>query len=223
MAARVKRSDVELQQDSLTVLYEFDALCRTAMNLRREEVTKDRVLSNAHVESFGIHCRAMTCFLFGHDPRLKLIERQTDLLALHYFLDDSTRWTSSCPSLEQLLIEAKVQADKQVAHLTVYRRGVNQSPHLLAEWRIGDTLISLTSAMSHFVDAVPKSRLAPNVEGDLRKLINEIRYAFGDWPATTVCCQSPGEATPATVSMTARTQPDNRPLGPPFGMAGKTE
>jgi hypothetical protein len=158
MKKRDKRTDPELQQDSKTVLYEFQTLYQIATNLHRES-------SNALIESFGIHCRALTHFLFGHDKPLS----PTDVLARDYFHDVQNGWEHSCP---KILEDAKTRANKQIAHITTERRGLDQSPDQKV-WEIREVLHSLSEAMEQFLNVVPKTRLADGVEVQLRELVQK--------------------------------------------------
>lgn len=166
----IRYSDFDLQRDSKTVLYEFKTMHQIATNLNRKDVRQDPTSSNAHIESFGIHCRAIIVFLFGHDGTLHFhIHKKGDVLAVDFFRDDQTRWE---PKIEPHLLAAKNQADKQIAHITTERRGLDQSPDQKV-WRIREILHSLSKAMEQFLNEVPKTRLADGVEAQLGELVQK--------------------------------------------------
>lgn len=172
MKKRDKRTDLELQQHSKTVLYEFRMLYQTAANLKREDVKNDQTSYNAHIESFGIHCRALIQFFFGRDETPGFTPRPTDVVALDYFYDDQTRWERSCPKIEQYLKDAKTQADKQIAHITEDRGELDPSPDK-KEWKIREVLNSLSRAMEQFLNEVSQTRLADGVGVQLRELVQK--------------------------------------------------
>ena len=63
---RASRCQAELESDSKTVRYELDMLVGLAQGFSSPGVQADRIASNAYVESFAVHCRALIFFLFGH-------------------------------------------------------------------------------------------------------------------------------------------------------------
>jgi hypothetical protein len=78
------------------------------------------VESNALVEALALHTRNLVDFFYNTpNPRFP-----DDVLAQH-FVRDVAAWVRERPAKSQQLARAKVQADKQVSHLTYARVGLS--------------------------------------------------------------------------------------------------
>tara|TARA_R110002072_G_scaffold131103_1_gene270449 strand:+ start:77 stop:538 length:462 start_codon:yes stop_codon:yes gene_type:complete len=74
---------------------------------------RDGAIRNALVESFAIHTRALILFYFpGQNPRAD------DILAARYCRPETPWPYKGIPDGNKHLLDAKVRADKQIAHLT---------------------------------------------------------------------------------------------------------
>lgn len=205
---------IPVRRHCVTGSYEFKALYACAANLRLQHVQQDPASTNAHVESFAIHCRVLISFLFGHDLSLKFQLKKTDVLAIDYFHDDQHRWVKSCPRVDQQLIEARKHADKQIAHITVSRRGLNQNPNNTSHWRISDNLRSLATAMQQFLDQASASRVDSSAAGVMRQLIRVALSATATASPSLCPADASQPSIGSLVSIQACTQSDTCSLQP---------
>ncbi len=152
---RQQRPQSELHSDSKTVRYELEMLIGVADGFSDPHVQADVVVRNAFVESFAVHCRALILFLFGHLDEITANAntvgfaraRSTDVLAF----DFHRKWDQSYQPPTAIMVDAKVQADKHVAHITIDRRELNQT-------------------------GSPKESV-----WDLRKITTELCHVFSNW------------------------------------------
>ena len=106
-------SQSPLQSDSKTLTYEFEMLSAVAANIADDRLTANWGSKNAHVESFGVHCRNLIFFFYAHDPDNDAGQaRDNDILAVDFF-NRNADWGAVCPSMTPTLKAAKPQADKQ--------------------------------------------------------------------------------------------------------------
>lgn len=133
---------------------------------------------NALIESFGIHCRALVSFFFDDDPR------STDVVASDFKM---TNWS---PVKTAGLSVAYNKANKQIAHITTDRRGLNQSPQKESVWDFRSNLADVCDLMSRFLQSVPSEYIAPGMNPALQHLI---RSAHG-LMAQSVAPAQPGNA-----------------------------
>ncbi len=107
------REPQELIAASEHVLYEVHMLQATASGLV-SGITLGSLLHNALTESFVVHARNLTHFLFPESPY------PTDILAAHFF-DDPERWPSLRGPLPDELKSVRRRASKEMAHITYDR------------------------------------------------------------------------------------------------------
>lgn len=107
------RPPEELVEASVHVLYEVDMLRATATGIATE-INVDWMSHNAFTESFVVHARNLTHFLFPESPY------RTDILAEHFF-DTSEHWESLRGRLPEDLEDVRARANKQMAHITYDR------------------------------------------------------------------------------------------------------
>ena len=103
----------ELIAASEHVLYEVHMLRDTAIGIA-SETNPGWMLHNAVTESFVVHARNLTHFLFPVSPY------PTDILAEHFF-DTTERWESLRGTLPKDLKNVRGRASKQMAHITYDR------------------------------------------------------------------------------------------------------
>lgn len=161
LSRRPRRSQDDLRSDSKTVRYELEMLLAVVESYANVNLSSQVVLKNALIESFALHCRAMIFFLFGHlntmvagDDNEKFGSLQpTDVLAYDFYPE----WPNF-PSPTKVLLRAKRQADKYVAHITIERREVNQ-PGSRDEsvWLLGEIATEIAKVMDTFLRKVPAS------------------------------------------------------------------
>jgi len=169
---RPNRSQTELRDDSKTVRYEFEMLIGTAQLCG---TSTSAVVNNALLESFALHCRALIQFFFGHLPNITgtrgkivgMASRDNDVLAVDYL----PAWQSHCVSAPTELADAKPQADKEIAHITIERRNVNQpGTGVTSQWNIADAVKALRSTMGDFL----KQASPVDCDADALKVMHEL-------------------------------------------------
>ena len=74
----------------------------------------------ACLESFAIHSRNLIDFLYPPERT-----KDDDVFAKHFFTDPQT-WRGLSKSLPPSLKDARIQANKQISHLTYYRLSVKR-------------------------------------------------------------------------------------------------
>jgi hypothetical protein len=120
---------------------------------------------NSRIEAFATHLRNLITFLFPDEYPLK-----PDDVAAHHFIsapDPLQAWLAARPALSVSLRDAKVRADKELAHLTTRR--IAGAPDQKA-WPIAALATELASILKIFVTAADPSRLAPEVVTELKRL-----------------------------------------------------
>jgi hypothetical protein len=112
--ARPKRSTAELVDASEHLRYEMDMLVETAKELESGNSRPD-VITNALVESFAVHTRALVAFFYPDTHPTW----DNDVIAADY----APQWPGK-PSESATLSDAYVRASKEIAHLTYTRLSV---------------------------------------------------------------------------------------------------
>jgi hypothetical protein len=203
LSGRQSRSQTELQCDAKTVRYELNMLLSIADAYAGTPETAT-VQRNALVESFAIHCRAMLFFLFGHLDEIVANgvregfakPREGDVLAF----DFNRAWDSTCPPPTEVLVLAKRQADKHVAHITTGRRAMNQpGSNVESVWRLGEVAREIASVTDCFLRAAAADAIGPSERKQMDKLLlpwlqtdcTTTRYTRGSLRAVT---SSPNQA-----------------------------
>lgn len=226
ISSRPNRSQAELWSDSKTVRYELDMLLSNADAYAQIAETSAVVLKNALVESFAVHCRAMIFFLFGHLDGIAANgvsegfakPRSTDVLAVDFCYG----WSSTCPAPSEVLVRAKRQADKHVAHITTDRREVNQpGSGIESVWRIGEVAAEIAKVMDSFLRTAP----ANVIEWSERCRMSDL---ISPWlPTHAASVPTPSTMPPSFhntgQALCGRTEP--KTVSPPPGISfhGRTE
>jgi hypothetical protein len=179
-AKRPPRSRSELRSDSKTLRYELENLVGIADEYSPSWRTTghDDVRSNAYVEAFAVHCRALIFFLYGHldeitasagTERFSML-RSNDIIAWDFY----PSWEKVCPPPTDELVEAKWRADKHVAHLTVERREVNQSGSPKESvWGLASAASGICTGMKVFLDGAPAECLDERELDRMKNAISE--------------------------------------------------
>jgi hypothetical protein len=172
MKTRPKRLTQELCDDSKTLRYEFEMLIGTSQLCGTFANT---VVNNAIMESFALHCRALIQFFFGHLAYLTgtrgkpigMSTRDNDVLAVDYV----PTWQARCITAPVELADAKPQADKEIAHITIERRNVNQpGTGITSNWKIADAVEALRATMEDFLSQAPPGVVDPDAVQAMREL-----------------------------------------------------
>jgi hypothetical protein len=132
-------------------------VCGFGAKLAAPNATDAARLSNALIESFVVHLRNVTNFLYLDKPKA------TDVVAADSF--DPGVWTSLRPAISATLKNARVRANKEVAHLTTDR--ISGSPPRKA-WDFGGLGTEMRSLTRLFVKNALASRLASEVAAVIR-------------------------------------------------------
>lgn len=112
---RPKRSAEELRSVWKHLLYEIQMLNETGKILSTFNADpandRDRIIQNALIESFALHARSLTAFLYPENPK-------ADDVIADDFLDDYSAWQRRRPPMSSLLNTIHPRVGKEVAHLT---------------------------------------------------------------------------------------------------------
>jgi hypothetical protein len=225
---RPVRSQIELQSDSKTLRYELDMLVGLAERFSSLSDKADRVARNAYIESFAVHCRALIFFLFGHLNEITANgkterfarERSTDVLALDFY----GGWNQDWPPPTELMVRAKRQADKHVAHITIDRREVNQpGSGTESVWELSQAASAICDAMVCFLQKAPAHNFDVNELHRMRDLIAE----WNRWKSAAQMQPPPQsgssrQPSPGT-GLQAKTDARALPSQTRFDMHGKTQ
>lgn len=111
---RGKNND-ELKTASDHLHYEIQML-RGTMALLASGAIGTSVLSNALIESFTIHARALMDFLYTKQSK------ESDVLADDFFNDASTTWMAVRPDEPSAFSAARGRVNKEIAHITYDRQ-----------------------------------------------------------------------------------------------------
>jgi hypothetical protein len=165
---RPVRLPSELVSDSKTLRYEIDMLLgAAAMYTPNTTNVALKVKNNAAIESFALHCRSLIFFFYAHQRTISdgsnsesFCVRPNDVLAV----DFDPGWTSRCPTVTSVLVSAKRQADKHIAHITTERRDVNQSGSAKRSvWNFQNVTSDIVEVAQVFLRAAPSHHFDQNV------------------------------------------------------------
>jgi hypothetical protein len=208
-----QRQPSELRDDSKTLRYELEMLIRLARGYPSPDIQNNRISRNAYIESFAVHCRALIFFLFGHEESMTVNSqterfgglRPDDVIAF----DFHPGWLRDCPQPTAVMLEAKQQADKHVAHVTTDRRNLNQPGKKKSEWDLEAVTSQICREFDIFLTKAGTANATsfdPTALGDLKKLIAD-RTSFASSKGT-VSAQGTVSArgTTTSPSITGKTQ-----------------
>lgn len=105
-------------------------------------------IHNAMLESFSIHARNLIDFFY---PSQKVIKNDTDVTIRNYVDEEDF---TKLPTISPILLETRIKANKQVAHLTIDRYYSYQIPEEKG-WdfkKISVEIVSLFNTMNPFFD-----------------------------------------------------------------------
>lgn len=145
---RSQRPDDVLKKASTHLHYEFWMLISTAHALASGVAAED-CLRNALLESFVIHLRTLSDFLYAES------KKHDDVLAGDFFV--SGEWLNLRPAESDLLKKARLRAHKEIAHLTYER--LNVTPER-KPWMFIEIANAINSVMDIFLQSVPKHLLS---------------------------------------------------------------
>jgi hypothetical protein len=112
----------------------------------------DAVVHNAIAEMRGLHARCLVDFLYNDAPR------DTDVVAADFF-PRSGDWRLIRGACSTTLTALKQRADREIAHLTTFRKSGTPPEKDWAEAELAE----LDPILRTFVENAPRSRLDPEV------------------------------------------------------------
>ena len=119
MIVLMSRSEEKLGEAFKHIDYEIDMLDSTFRLLTVGEETLGYKLNCIVLESFLIHVRSLTEFLYNESS-----QKPDDVLALHYFKLKED-WSSKFGEKPEILNEAQQRAHKLLAHISYKRDDLN--------------------------------------------------------------------------------------------------
>ena len=143
---RKKRTPNELGRVSEHLHYEVQMLLVS-------EITGQGTLHNALVESFAIHLRNMLDFLWHNKPK-----RKSDWVIAADFFPSPSDWEKLRPEISQPLLDSRVRAAKEIAHLTYARLAVEPAEK---DWDVRQIANEVTRVVETFIRHVPMQFLGP--------------------------------------------------------------
>jgi hypothetical protein len=149
---RKKRTPDELRQISEDLHYEVQMLLGSAQGLD-SETTAEGTLHNALVESFAIHLRNMLDFLWPDK-----LKRKSDWVIAADFFPSPSDWEKLRPEISQQLLDSRVRAAKEIAHLTYTRPTVDPEQK---DWDVRQIANEVTRVVEKFIRHVPMQFLGP--------------------------------------------------------------
>jgi hypothetical protein len=153
-----------LQADSKTLWYEFHQFCAVSVLLRSGSFGGIDAVHNALVESFAIHCRAISYFFFAGRDGFKSLQGN-DLGAEDYDSD----WKSRIATVPPILVDVKKKCDKQVAHMTDKRRNLNFVAGKESLWAVDEIDNELRRVLDVFLTHARTDRFAPEALAGLEE------------------------------------------------------
>ncbi len=176
MKRQPKRED-ELREASNHLCYEVYMLRETTELLASGQF-KETPLSNALIESFTIHVRALIDFLYGEEN-----VRSSDVIAQDFFAAPD-EWEGIRPAPPEPLEKARGRVNKEIVHLTYDRQLVRPE---LKGWDFRSLAEAILSVVNAFL-----ARVRPNLLGE------RWRPSAGEVSPPSVSPPTPGGVTDAS-------------------------
>jgi hypothetical protein len=105
-------------------------------------------IRNALIESFASHARVLIDFFYSENPQ------NDDIIAQHFF-SPPNKWAEIRPPKSETLAEAKMRANKLLAHLTYTRLKENTDKR----WPVTEIIKDLEKVLHSFSQNVPTEHL----------------------------------------------------------------
>jgi len=146
---RETKSLEELRSVWKHLVYEIQMLNETGKILSTFKADpasdRDRVVQNTLIESFALHARSLTAFLYAEKPK------HDDVIA-DDFLDDDYAWQRNRPPMHDLLNTVHPRVGKEVAHLTYSRIGITDEQR---RWPFVQIAVEINLALREFLALLP--------------------------------------------------------------------
>jgi len=149
--ARKRRTEDELRAASEHLHYEVAMFDSTARILAAG-IFGAGAASNAFLESFTVHVRALLQIFFPTAP-------QADDVLAEDFFDEPRLWTDIRGELPDVLGAVKLRVGKEIAHLTYARLDVTPEAKV---WNIVAIWSEMQGIIRKWADNVPTPRLGPS-------------------------------------------------------------
>jgi hypothetical protein len=152
--ARQKRTEVVLRAASDHLFYEIWML-KTLTQAMASGIAGEGPMSNALLESFTIHTRALLDFLYADKPK------PDDVIAEDYFVSPK-KWASIRLEKTEILKTVHRRVGKEIAHLTYSRQEVDPE---MKQWpfvQIGQEILSICEI---FLGSVSRNLLGERWSG----------------------------------------------------------
>ena len=227
LTKRPHRSQSDLQSDSKTLRYELENLVGISQQFSPHWAHTDTIRNNAYVEAFAVHCRALIFFLYGHldeitangkTERFSSL-RKNDVIAYDFDLS----WEKNCPPPSDIMVEAKWQADKHVAHITEERREVNQAGSTRQSvWKVGEAASAICAVATQFLSKAPTQCFDA---AELLRMNNAVSGVMSDSPPLVQPMSFPAARVAQSAASSLQAKTDARTVSPQtmFNLHGKTE
>ncbi|GEM_PF-771183 len=147
---RQRKGEDELKEASIHLYYEVWMLRETAALLARGQF-QEPALSNALIESFTVHARALIDFLYSKENPLP-----SDVIAQDFF-EAPDEWEKTRPDAPEGLAKARGRVNKEIAHLTYDRQLVRPE---LKGWAFQALAQDILSVVNVFLTRVRPELLA---------------------------------------------------------------
>jgi hypothetical protein len=131
------------------LLYEIEMFVGTANLLMSTQ--PDSIITNALLESYAIHARALTDFFYP--PRTY---KKNDVIAENYVPD----WRDKRPSMSKTLSDARDRTNTEIAHLTFHRVSVIGQAKCWSDPGLANEIMTLCGS---FLRLVKASDLCPKL------------------------------------------------------------
>lgn len=153
-----------LQANSQDLQYEWWMLNELADRIPQAFGSRDRVLSNALLESFLIHARCLRDFLYKRDPRVKRESRGFDDIFVDHFFSSIEKVLEWLPKETEDPSKLNYLVGKKIAHFT----GTRQTDGAVKshEWNVELIRKDLNQRMRMFSKEVEAGRL-PSSWGEM--------------------------------------------------------
>ena len=152
----------KLRKGSNRLWYEICMFNNLVNRIERGIPENDDVIWYALIESFAIHVRALYHFFYDKKGQ------PDDINAYNYFINDPNCWTNSRPPITEVLLNVKVKADKEIAHISFCRLDITPEEK---RWVIMPIYNDLILVIDKFKEKVPKELL-----GERWNIIDPIKF-----------------------------------------------
>ncbi|MDP3763132.1 MAG: hypothetical protein Q8Q92_00520 [bacterium] len=135
------------------VRYEVQMLLNATSGIL-QQLKVPQGLQHMPIESYAIHLRNLITFLYPSSSR------DTDVCAKDFFKREEA-WEKIRPELSEVLVKAKIRADKEVGHLTTSRQSGTPKDK---EWDVKNLTGELMPLFNLFCESADKVKLKSSID-----------------------------------------------------------